>query len=435
MKKLLVTGLSFAIAISSLASIKNVKADNLTKAVIYLTDGDTITYTGKVHAVNNGTTELKIDDTYISEAIGKCVSKITVMSDFTGADDKISLSFVKADNKDYKPYSQSFGKTANGYSYCTALFSKDFCKIGEDIILSISSEYDPELIRTPNPDETDSPTATPEIPDDNNPVLPVTSASVTITTPTPAATTEEPTETPVSTSKPLDADITPVEPTETPKVTSSPTPTSIPNVTENPQSSPSSNPVPSPTPSPTTAPVVSSDPNVPAVSLSLSNKTGHKGYKYYSYVQLKFGSKSTYTIYRQTGEKGTFKKIKTIKGKSYNDKTAVKGKIYYYMIMSSGKRTVIKHIKSSKKMLTPSYKVKTKGSSFKITFKKAEGDKIQAKYKYKGKKTWSDLSALNCSLKRNITKTLKTKGFTLKIRTVKKSGGKYYYSKWVTKKI
>lgn len=437
-KKLLTTGLTFAIVVSSL-SIIPVKADKLTKVSIYFKDGDVITTSDVQKAVNHGNTVLTLEDT--SEYDGEYISKVVIMSDFSGEEDKVSLVNISIDKKEYKPYSQSYGKTNNGYSYCTALYSNDFCKISNNLSITIKSSY--EEMTTPVPSEEPETTLNPDDKVDitSNPVESNTSKPTTG-----AVITEEP----IISIKPVKPTVEPtIKPTEVPKETPEPTivPTMDVNINPAESSNPSGTDLPSGTSSPliipTEAPTITPTSNptslpnsdIEKMNLSISNKTKHSGYKYYSVASLKLNKKGVYTIYRKIGKKGKFKKIKTINGLFYNDKSVTKGKTYYYMVTASGKKAALKNITISKKITVPAFKVKAKGTAFNITFSKAEGDKIQAKYKYRGKKTWSDLSALNCNLKKSITKTLKSKGFTLKIRTVKKAGGKNYYSKWVTKKI
>lgn len=63
----------------------------------------------------------------------------------------------------------------------------------------------------------------------------------------------------------------------------------------------------------------------------------------------------TYEVYRATSEKGTYKKVATVKGKHYTDKKLSKGKTYYYKVRAcktKGKKSVAGVLSGVKKVTT-----------------------------------------------------------------------------------
>lgn len=63
----------------------------------------------------------------------------------------------------------------------------------------------------------------------------------------------------------------------------------------------------------------------------------------------------TYEVYRATSEKGTYKKVATVKGKHYTDKKLSKGKNYYYKVRAcktNGKKSVAGVLSGVKKVTT-----------------------------------------------------------------------------------
>ena len=63
----------------------------------------------------------------------------------------------------------------------------------------------------------------------------------------------------------------------------------------------------------------------------------------------------TYEVYRATSEKGTYKKVATVKGKHYTDKKLSKGKTYYYKVRAcktQGTKSVAGALSGVKKVTT-----------------------------------------------------------------------------------
>ena len=155
--------------------------------------------------------------------------------------------------------------------------------------------------------------------------------------------TVAPVVTPVPTAMPIPT-VTP-EPTvtavPTPFITEAPKPTVAPVVTPVPTNTPvvtpTSVPVPTDTPVPTTVPKPTATP-VPSVTkpskpviTSVSNKSRQKLVITWKKVK---GAKG-YELYRRTGKKGSYKKLKVIKSGStlkYTNSKLKKGTAYYYKI-------------------------------------------------------------------------------------------------------
>ena len=183
---------------------------------------------------------------------------------------------------------------------------------------------------------------TPLVPFPGNPKPTASPTVVPVATPVPTATpiptvTPEPTVTAVPTPFITDAPEPTVAPTVTPVPMNTPvvTPTSVPVPTNTPK--PTSVPAPTDTPKPTTVPKPTATP-VPSVTkpskpviTSVSNKSRQKLVITWKKVK---GAKG-YELYRRTGKKGSYKKIKVIKSGSilkYTNSKLKKGTAYYYKI-------------------------------------------------------------------------------------------------------
>lgn len=171
---------------------------------------------------------------------------------------------------------------------------------------------------------------TPLVPFPGNPKPTVSPTVAPVVTPVPTA-IPIPTVTPEPT---VTAAPTPFI-TETPEPTVAPTVTPVP--TNTPVATPTSVPVPTDTPIPTTVPKPTATP-VPSVAkpskpviTSVSNKSRQKLVITWKKVK---GAKG-YELYRRTGKKGSYKKLKVIKSGStlkYTNSKLKKGTAYYYKI-------------------------------------------------------------------------------------------------------
>ena len=179
--------------------------------------------------------------------------------------------------------------------------------------LESSDDNETPLVPFPgNPKPTVSPTVAPVVtPVPTAMPIPTVTPEPTVT----AAPTPFITETPKPTVAPV---VTPV-PTNTPVVT----PTSVPVPTDTP--------VPTTVPKPTATPVPSvTKPSKPVIT-SVSNKSRQKLVITWKKVK---GAKG-YELYRRTGKKGSYKKLKVIKSGStlkYTNSKLKKGTAYYYKI-------------------------------------------------------------------------------------------------------
>lgn len=175
--------------------------------------------------------------------------------------------------------------------------------------LESSDDNETPLVPFPgNPKPTVSPTVAPVV----TPIpIPTVTPEPTVT----AAPTPFITETPEPTVAPT---VTPV-PTNTPVIT----PTSVPVPTDTP--------IPTTVPKPTATPVPSvTKPSKPVIT-SVSNKSRQKLVITWKKVK---GAKG-YELYRRTGKKGSYKKLKVIKSGStlkYTNSKLKKGTAYYYKI-------------------------------------------------------------------------------------------------------
>ncbi|NSF73108.1 hypothetical protein G4952_04565 [Blautia wexlerae] len=171
---------------------------------------------------------------------------------------------------------------------------------------------------------------TPLVPFPGNPKPTVSPTVAPVVTPVPTAmpiptVTPEPTVTAVPTPFITEAPKPTVAPVVTPVPTNTPvvTPTSVPVPTDTP--------VPTTVPKPTATPVPSvTKPSKPVIT-SVSNKSRQKLVITWKKVK---GAKG-YELYRRTGKKGSYKKLKVIKSGStlkYTNSKLKKGTAYYYKI-------------------------------------------------------------------------------------------------------
>lgn len=171
---------------------------------------------------------------------------------------------------------------------------------------------------------------TPLVPFPGNPKPTVSPTVAPVVTPVPTAmpiptVTPEPTVTAVPTPFITEAPKPTVAPVVTPVPTNTPvvTPTSVPVPTDTP--------VPTTVPKPTATPVPSvTKPSKPVIT-SVSNKSRQKLVITWKKVK---GAKG-YELYRRTGKKGSYKKLKVIKSGStlkYTNSKLKKGTVYYYKI-------------------------------------------------------------------------------------------------------
>lgn len=171
---------------------------------------------------------------------------------------------------------------------------------------------------------------TPLVPFPGNPKPTVSPTVAPVVTPVPTAmpiptVTPEPTVTAAPTPFITEASEPTVAPTVTPVPTNTPvvTPTSVPVPTDTP--------VPTTVPKPTATPVPSvTKPSKPVIT-SVSNKSRQKLVITWKKVK---GAKG-YELYRRTGKKGSYKKLKVIKSGStlkYTNSKLKKGTAYYYKI-------------------------------------------------------------------------------------------------------
>lgn len=171
---------------------------------------------------------------------------------------------------------------------------------------------------------------TPLVPFPGKPKPTVSPTVTPVVTPVPTATpiptvTPEPTVTAVPTPFITEAPKPTVAPVVTPVPTNTPvvTPTSVPVPTDTP--------VPTTVPKPTATPVPSvTKPSKPVI-ISVSNKSRQKLVITWKKVK---GAKG-YELYRRTGKKGSYKKLKVIKSGStlkYTNSKLKKGTAYYYKI-------------------------------------------------------------------------------------------------------
>lgn len=171
---------------------------------------------------------------------------------------------------------------------------------------------------------------TPLVPFPGNPKPTVSPTVAPVVTPVPIAmpiptVTPEPTVTAVPTPFITEAPKPTVAPVVTPVPTNTPvvTPTSVPVPTDTP--------VPTTVPKPTATPVPSvTKPSKPVIA-SVSNKSRQKLVITWKKVK---GAKG-YELYRRTGKKGSYKKLKVIKSGStlkYTNSKLKKGTAYYYKI-------------------------------------------------------------------------------------------------------
>ena len=171
---------------------------------------------------------------------------------------------------------------------------------------------------------------TPLVPFPGNPKPTVSPTVAPVVTPVPTAMpiptgTTEPTVTAVPTPFITEAPKPTVAPVVTPVPTNTPvvTPTSVPVPTDTP--------VPTTVPKPTATPVPSvTKPSKPVIT-SVSNKSRQKLVITWKKVK---GAKG-YELYRRTGKKGSYKKLKVIKSGStlkYTNSKLKKGTAYYYKI-------------------------------------------------------------------------------------------------------
>ena len=179
--------------------------------------------------------------------------------------------------------------------------------------LESSDDNETPLVPFPgNPKPTVSPTVTPV-------VTPVPTA-----TPIPTVTLE-----PTVTAAPTPFITEAPEPTVAPTVT--PVPTNTPVVTPTSVPVPTDTPIPTAVPKPTATPVPSvTKPSKPVIT-SVSNKSRQKLVITWKKVK---GAKG-YELYRRTGKKGSYKKLKVIKSGStlkYTNSKLKKGTAYYYKI-------------------------------------------------------------------------------------------------------
>lgn len=165
---------------------------------------------------------------------------------------------------------------------------------------------------------------TPLVPFPGNPKPTVSPTVVPVVTSVPTV-TPEPTVTAAPTPFITEAPKPTVAPTVTPVPTNTPvvTPTSVPVPTDTP--------VPTTVPKPTATPVPSvTKPSKPVIT-SVSNKSRQKLVITWKKVK---GAKG-YELYRRTGKKGSYKKLKVIKSGStlkYTNSKLKKGTAYYYKI-------------------------------------------------------------------------------------------------------
>lgn len=171
---------------------------------------------------------------------------------------------------------------------------------------------------------------TPLVPFPGNPKPTVSPTVAPVVTPVPTAmpiptVTPEPTVTAVPTPFITEAPKPTVAPVVTPVPTNTPvvTPTSVPVPTDTP--------IPTTVPKPTATPVPSvAKPSKPVIT-SVSNKSRQKLVITWKKVK---GAKG-YELYRRTGKKGSYKKLKVIKSGStlkYTNSKLKKGTAYYYKI-------------------------------------------------------------------------------------------------------
>lgn len=208
-----------------------------------------------------------------------------------------------------------------------------------------------------------------------------------------------------------------------------------------------------PVPTPTLAPEITPEPTVnPTEELKQELKLFSFSAKYTTVTKQdvkkaairldwsRNGTADGYTVYRKSGK--DWKLLATIEDEKqnyYTDKNVIKGRTYFYKIRAYsvvqdnwiyGSYTSTEPVYVTTALVTPSINCSQKGSKVTFTFKKAEGTHYESQYRYLGAKKWKQLVTLKGKIRKKIAKSIRMKGFQVRIRTYMKIDNKKYYSKW-----